>query len=114
VILRKVSNVCFSTYHLEGGDSTVTVDTMLHAVQEFAEQLTAVLRRFDCRVRRLTVQLFEDNGRETGMYGRPVTLASVFKQKFAWREIAPAVTGFVTALLLISLGLGAEQKQAFF
>ncbi len=118
VILRKVSNVRFSTYHLEGTDRTVSVDTMLHAVQEFSEQITAELRGktlgSDCRVRSLTVQLFEDNGRETGMEGKPVTLGSVFKEKFAWREIAPAVTAFATALLLIWRGLNKEPKQAVF
>jgi hypothetical protein len=66
VILRKVSNVR-STFHLEGSDDTVGVDTMLDAVQEFADELAAIFRRSDYRVRDLTVRLFEDNGRETGM-----------------------------------------------
>lgn len=113
VILRKVSNVR-STFHLEGSDDTVGVDTMLDAVQEFADELAAIFRRSDYRVRDLTVRLFEDNGRETGMEGRRATLASVFKQKFVWRETAPAVTAFVTGLLLLWLGFGTEGRPAIF
>jgi hypothetical protein len=113
VILRKVSNIR-STFHLEGSDLTVSVDTMLHAVQEFATELTNVLKRSDCRVRNLTVQLFEDNGRETGMEGRRATLSSIFRQKFAYREIAPAVMAFVAGLLVLWLGLGAGRWQAVF
>ena len=113
VILRKVSNVR-STFHLEGSDGTVGVDSMLDAVQEFADEIAAIFRRPDYRGRYLTVRLFEDNGRETGIEGKRATLASVFKQKFAWRETAPAVTAFVTGLLLLWLGLGTEKRPAIF
>ena len=102
VILRKVGLVRFSTYHVEGDGRSVSVDTMLQAVQEFSGQLLRELGRdSQFKLRNLTAQLFEDNGRETRLEGRIVTLSSMFKEKFAWRELAPAVIAFATALLLI-------------
>ena len=116
VILRKVSNVSFSTFHLEGSNRTVTVDAMLHAVEEFSNQLTKVLSggslRSAYRSRDLTVQLFEDNGRQTGMDGKLVNLASVLRDKFDWKELAPPVTAFTTSMLLIWLGLKKEAAMA--
>jgi hypothetical protein len=53
----------------------------------------------------LTVKLFEDNAKEAGLVGVPVTIASVVREKFAWNEIAPAVTTFVIAALLFWQGL---------
>ena len=52
----------------------------------------------------LTVKLFEDNAKETGLVGVPLTIASVVREKFAWKEIATAVTTFVIAAPLFWQG----------
>ncbi len=116
VILRKVTNVHSSIYHLEGNGPSVTVPTMLQAVQEFSGELMAQLRRNNLgtgyKVRRLTARLFEDNGNETGLMGNPVTISSVFKEKFAWKEIATPLITFVTAALLFWRGLDNKPLAA--
>jgi drug/metabolite transporter (DMT)-like permease len=63
-------------------------------------------------VRNLSVRLFEDNGRETGVEGELVTLGAIFKGKFAWKEIAPAVITFFTALFLFWRGLSDQSVKA--
>ena len=64
------------------------------------------------KARRLTAKLFEDNGNETGLVGNPVTLPSVFKDKFAWKEIATPLITFATAALLFWRGLDTEPLAA--
>jgi hypothetical protein len=111
VIVRKV-NVLLSTYHLEGNTSAVPVETLLQAVQEFSGHLMGVLEEAQApayRARTLTVVLFEDNGRETGMQGELITLSSVFGQEFSWKDLKSIVIPFITAGLLIWLGLKQER-----
>jgi hypothetical protein len=84
VILRKVSDIRLSTFHLEGSGPNVTVNTMLQEVQEFSNRLLSQLGRggntgSSYKVRNLSVRLFEDNGRETGVEGELVTLGAIFK-----------------------------------
>jgi hypothetical protein len=64
------------------------------------------------KARALVVQLFEDNGRETEMEGRLATIGSLFAEKFGWEEAKSALVPFVTALLLIWLGLKQEPIKA--
>jgi hypothetical protein len=111
VIVRKV-NVRFSTYHLEGNSPAISVETMLTAAQEFATQLISVLDTSACKAKTLTVQLFEDNGRETGMEGKMITWSSVFLDKFSWKELKSSVISFVTSALLIWRGLKQEPLRA--
>jgi hypothetical protein len=112
VIVRRV-NVLLSTYHLEGNTSGVSAETLLQAAQEFSSQLMIVLEdTVTCRPRTLTVQLFEDNGRETGMRGELVTMSSVFLEEFSWKELKSSVIPVVTAVLLIWLGLKQEPIKA--
>jgi hypothetical protein len=117
VILRKVSDIRLSTFHLEGSGPNVTVNTMLQEVQEFSNRLLSQLGRggntgSSYKVRNLSVRLFEDNGRETGVEGELVTLGAIFKGKFAWKEIAPAVITFFTALFLFWRGLSDQSVKA--
>jgi hypothetical protein len=115
VILRKVS-VDESQYHLEGNAPTVSVRTLLEEAQTFSRQLITQLRdkatgsQFKCD--KLAARLFEDNGNETGLMGEPVTIGSVFREKFAWKEIAPALITFVTAILLFWQGLDDKPVRA--
>jgi hypothetical protein len=115
VVVRKV-NVLLSTYHLEGNSSVVSVETLLQAAREFSSQLMRVLgdtpQGSAYGVRSLTVVLFEDNGRETGMQGELVTLGSVFGEEFSWKELKSSVIPFATALLLIWRGLKQEPIRA--
>jgi len=114
VIVRKV-NVLLSTYHLEGNTSVITVETLLQAAQEFSGQIIKVLQDTQesaYRPRTLTVVLFEDNGRETGMQGELITLSSVLAQEFAWKDLKSIVIPFITAGLLIWLGLKQEPLKA--
>jgi hypothetical protein len=109
VILRKVTDIRFSIYHLEGNGPRVTVPTMLEAVQAFAGELMAQLHLKTVasayKPRSLTVKLFEDNGKETGLVGTQTNIWSVFKEKFALKEIVPSLVTFVTATLLLWRGL---------
>ncbi len=79
MIVRKV-NVQQSTHHLEGNTAVVSVETLLQAAQEFSSQLLKVLRDTlegsAYKARTVTILLFEDNGRETGIQGELVTLSS--------------------------------------
>lgn len=115
VIVRKV-NSRFSTYHVEGNDAAVSVQTLLRSVQDFASLLFPVLDTPPAtpseRARSLTVQLFEDNGRETGMEGKLTTWSSVFGERFAWASLRSDVVAFTTAILLIWLGLKQEPLKA--
>jgi len=90
---------------------------MLQEVQEFSNRLLSQLGRggntgSSYKVRNLSVRLFEDNGRETGVEGELVTLSAIFKGKFAWKEIAPAVITFFTALFLFWRGLSDQSVKA--
>ena len=119
VILRKVSNVRCSIYHLEGSSITVSVGTMLQSVQELSKELARQLGRkalisSDYKVRNLTARLFEDNGREAAIDGKPITIGSIFREKFAWREMVSPVTTFATALFLIWRRLSTEPAAAAF
>jgi hypothetical protein len=115
VIVRKV-NVRSSTYHLEGNAPVVSVETMLQAAEEFSGQLVSVLEktsfRSPYRLRSLVVQLFEDNGRETGMQGRFNSFLALFKEQLGWTQIKSAFVPFVTAQLLIWRGLKQEPLKA--
>ncbi len=115
VIVRKV-NVHSSTYHLEGNSAAVSVETMLQAAEEFSSQLTSVLQRTSFgspyKVSSLVVQLFEDNGRETGMEGRLPRLGTLFKEELGWGQLKSSVVPFVTAQLLIWRGLKQEPVKA--
>jgi hypothetical protein len=115
VIVRRVT-VQLSTYHVEGNTTLVPVETLLQAAQEFASQLSRILQ--DCAessvygARAVTIQLFEDNGKETGMQGEVVTWNSAFGNEFSWKELKSSVIPFVTALLLIWQGLKQEPIRA--
>jgi len=114
-IVRKV-NSRFSTYHIEGNSPAVSVHTLLAAVQEFASLLLPVLATAPatpaCRAYSLAVELFEDNGRETGIEGKLTTLSSVFREQFAWASLRSSVIAFATGLLLIWGGLKQEPVKA--
>jgi hypothetical protein len=75
VIVRKITMVRLSMYHLEGNDPRVPVPTLLQAVEDFSKELTTQLRRNTIgpayQPRSLRVQLVEDNGKETGLIGEP-------------------------------------------
>jgi len=114
VIARKV-NFRTSTYHIEGNSPAVSVETLFHAAREYSADLIAALREppgnpYECRS--LTVQLFEDNGRETGVEGKFVTLASVVREKFEWNELRSKVLEFVIAIILVYYGLDKESSTA--
>jgi hypothetical protein len=115
VILRKVS-IDESQYHLEGIAPTVSVRTLLEEVQTFSRQLTTQLRDkalgSQYKSDRMTARLFEDNGNETGLMGEPETIGSTFREKFAWKEVAPAFITFVTAVLLFWRGLDDKPVKA--
>jgi hypothetical protein len=115
VIVRKV-NSRFSTYHVEGNDAAVSVQTLLHSVQDFAGLLLPVLNTAPAtpaeKARSLTVQLFEDNGRETGMEGKLITWSSTLSERFAWSSLRSDVIAFATAALLVWLGLKKEPLKA--
>jgi hypothetical protein len=109
VILRKVTDVRFSIYHFEGNDPTVTLPTMLEAVQEFVGEFMAQLSRKTrdpaYHPRKVTLRLFEDNANETGLVGTRANFWSVFKERFALKELLPPIATFVTAALLLWRGL---------
>jgi hypothetical protein len=115
VIVRRV-NSSFSTYHIEGTNRSVSVQTLLAAVQDFAGLLFPVLATAPAtpayQASSLTVQLFEDNGRETGLEGKLTTLSSVFREQFAWASLRSSVIAFATGLLLIWRGLKQEPIKA--
>ncbi|MGA8271980.1 MAG: hypothetical protein WB919_10525 [Candidatus Sulfotelmatobacter sp.] len=60
----------------------------------------------------LTVQLFEDNGRETGIAGKLTTLSSILRERFAWASLRSSVIAFLTSLALIWKGLKQEPLMA--
>lgn len=112
VIVRKV-NVHFSTFHVEGNTAAVSVETMLQAAQEFSHELMEVLKATNLKAKSLTVQLFEDNGRESGMQGKLVSWVAIFKEKFSWKELKSTIISFVTAVLLIWRGLEQKPLKSF-
>ena len=115
VIARKV-NFRTSTYHVEGSSLAVSVETLFQAAQEYSENLLRALRTSPAergyKGRSLAGQLFEDNGRETGVEGKLVTLASTFRKKFQWTELRSSLIAFVTAMALIHYGLKQESPTA--
>lgn len=115
VIARKV-NSRFSTYHIEGTSPDVSAHKLLAAVQDFAGLLLSVLATAPAtaayRAHSLAVELFEDNGKETGMEGKLSTLSSVFREQFAWASLRSSVIAFATGLLLIWRGLKQEPIKA--
>jgi hypothetical protein len=115
VIVDRV-NYRFSTYHIEGNTPTVSVQTLLAAVQDFAGLLLSALGTAPAtssdKGHSLAVQLFEDNGRETGVEGNLVTLSSVLRERFAWSALRSSVIAFATGLLLIWRGLKQEPVKA--
>jgi hypothetical protein len=116
VILRKVTDIRFSIYHFEGNHPTVTLPTMLEGVQEFVGELTALLNGKTVgpayHPRKVTLRLFEDNANETGLVGTRANFWSVFKEKFALKELVPPVATFVTAALLLWRGLDKKPLTA--
>jgi hypothetical protein len=115
VIVREV-NSRFSTFHIEGNIPAVTVESLLLAVQDFGGVLFPVLGRVPggsaYQGDSLTVQLFEDNGRETGIEGKLVTVSSILRERFAWASLRSSVLAFFTSLLLIWRGLKQEPLLA--
>jgi hypothetical protein len=116
VIARQV-NADFSMYHIEGKSPSVPVHTLLVAVQDFADLLSAGLRRAlagsDYAYTSLTVKLFADNdGRETGVEGNLTTLRSVLGDRLAWSSLRSGVIALVTSFLLIRLGLTHDSAKA--
>jgi hypothetical protein len=116
VIVRQV-NADFSMYHIEGKSPSVPVHTLLVAVQDFADLLSAGLRRAlagsDYAYTSLTVKLFADNdGRETGVEGNLTTLRSVLGDRLAWSSLRSGVIALVTSFLLIRLGLTHDSAKA--
>jgi hypothetical protein len=112
VILRSI-NYDFCTYHLEGNDPSVSLTTLFDAVQEFSSQLRGLFHASNYHASPgLTIRLFEDNGRETSVQGKATTIRSVLGEKFAWKEVKSSAIQFVTALLLIWLGLRQEPVRS--
>lgn len=115
VIAREV-NSRFSTFHIEGNIPAVTVESLLLAVQDFASLLFPVLGKAPGESAyqgdSLTVQLFEDNGRETGIEGKLITVSSLLRERFAWASLRSSVLAFITSLLLIWRGLKQEPLLA--
>jgi len=115
VIVRKV-NVHSSTYHFEGNSAAISVETMLQAAEVFSGQLMSVLAttkfRSPYKPRSLVVQVFEDNGRETGMEGRLTRFGALFKEQMGWSQVKSFLIPFVTAQLLIWYGLKQEPVKA--
>jgi len=85
---------------------------MLRSLQEFADDLTGILRTGEYRVGTLSVRLLEGTGGEIGMEVKITTLSAVFRQRLAFREIGPALTGAATGWLLLAFGLGTEKDLA--
>ena len=112
VIFRKVAGIRSSMFHLEGNHSQVPVTTLLQAVQKFSRELITQLRSSKIgrayKPRELTVKIFEDNGKDTGVAGNQVTIVSVFREKFGWKEVAAPTITFATALVLLWIGLDSK------
>jgi len=115
VIVREV-NSRISTFHIEGNSPAVSVESLLQAVQDFAGLLFPVLGIAPGGAAyegdSLTVQLFEDNGRETGIEGKLITVSSILRERFAWASLRSSVLAFITSLLLIWRGLKQEPLLA--
>ncbi len=60
----------------------------------------------------MAVRLFEDNGKETGVEGRIITLGSVLKEKFQWSEIKESIAPLLTTFVLLKFGLDTDPPQA--
>ena len=115
VIARGV-NYRTSTYHIEGNSLAVSVETLFQAAQEYSENLLRALRTSPTKRgymgRSLAGRLFEVNGRETGVEGKLVTLASTFRKKSQWTELRSSLIAFLTAMALIHYGLKQESPTA--
>ena len=115
VIVRKVTYRS-STFHIEGATVAVSVQRLLQAVQDFSGHLMAALaaseKNPELAVKSLAVQLFEDNGKETGLEGKLITMESIFRERFAWDALRANVIAFITGLFLIWLGLKQEPVRA--
>jgi hypothetical protein len=115
VIVRKV-NSRFSTCHIEGNSESVPVQTLLAAVQDFADLLVSVLESPPsapaCRAHSVEVHLYEDNTKQTGIEGKLITLSSVFREQFAWSSLRSSVIAFLTSMALIWKGLKQEPLTA--
>jgi hypothetical protein len=113
VILRKVTNVRLSIFHFEGNNRNVTVTTMLEAMQDFIGELVAQLQlktvNSAYRPGSVSVRLFEDNAKETGLLGARADFWSGFKKGFALKEIIPSLVALVSAALLLWFGLDSKQ-----
>jgi hypothetical protein len=115
VIVRSV-NYRTSTHHVEGSGPAVSVETLFRATQEYSESLLRALRKppaaRSAKGLTLAARLFEDNGKETGVEGKLVTLVSTFREKFQWSELRSSLVAFVTAMVLIGYGLKQESAKA--
>jgi hypothetical protein len=115
VIARKL-NFRTSTYHLEGNTLTVTAKSMLMAVQEYCNALFKALatppstKPYKCLT--LAVQLFEDNGRETGVEGRLITLRSILGKRLGWEALSSEFIKAATAIGLFYVGIEGDKVKA--
>jgi hypothetical protein len=113
VILRSL-NYDVSSFHLEGRENTVSIQTLLEVAQEYVgKQLLPALRsapKLDASLQ--AIKLFEDNGRETGLIGKTSTFSSIFVGQFGWSEIHSHIIVFVSAFLLLKLGHEGESLLA--
>jgi hypothetical protein len=112
VIARWV-NFDSSNYHLEGNSPKVSIESRRLAAQEFSATLTSVLRTNkvnpNFKARKISLIMLEDNGQETGVEGGVVTFGSILREKLAYKEIKSDLISFVTAALLIWLGLKKDE-----
>lgn len=111
VIVRSV-NYDVSSYHLESITETVSVQTLLQVAQRYSLQILRILRQAELSSALMAVRLFEDNGKETGVEGRIITLGSVLKEKFQWSEIKESIAPLLTTFVLLKFGLDTDPPQA--
>jgi len=113
VILKDV-NFKRCTFHLEASDWFVSSATLLQVAQDYVmEQMLPALKK-EARVGAslLTVRLFEDNGRETGLEGRLRTFPQVLGEQLTTKEVPSHALTLVAAFLAFKFGFSHETPMA--
>jgi hypothetical protein len=113
VIIALSSSLKRSRYHLEGQGAAFTVEKLFESAEKFSKDLVEAVRQNPIyRVQEINLQMLQGLGGDTRIAGKLLTLWSGVKEAFDFKAVLSSISTFVTALLLLWLGVKEKPLKA--
>jgi len=98
-------------YHLEGYGTAFNVGALFQTAEKFSRELLEI-KNASYTVKRIGIQVKQGLGGETGIAGKVLSFWPAMQERISFKDLRGSLVTFVTALVLIWLGLSTALAKA--